>query len=87
MNKFLYNKQRRILKVLGGSKIKVVKRMNHFVHVWKMFWKRIFLNPKYWFKRTLKTPKYMIENDIEWLKERLCSCDNNDLKDFERSES
>jgi hypothetical protein len=29
----------------------------------------------------------MIENSIEGLKERLCSCDNNDLKDFESSES
>ncbi len=29
----------------------------------------------------------MIENDMEWLKKRLCSCENSNLNDFERSES
>ncbi len=62
--------------------------VSHFCHVWIIFRKRALFNPKCWFRMTLKTQNNDPENDIEWLKERLCSCENNYLeKDVERGES
>jgi len=64
------------------------RRVSHFAHVRIIFQKKALFNPKCWSNHFAKPKINDPENDIEWLKETFCSCENNDLeKDVERGES